>query len=55
MTGRGTPLSRPAKALGWVGPALPLSQRVFRGGTAREGRYGSLKQEATRHEFHPEG
>jgi hypothetical protein len=53
MTERGAPSSRPAKALGWVGPALPLFQRVFRGGTAREGRYGSLKQEAARHEFHP--
>ena len=94
------PSTKRCSRCGWVGPALPLSQRVFHcgacgleadrdlnaalnlrnyglaalkgptgsspgsdacgdpsgGGTAREGRstsYGSMKQEAARHEFHP--
>ena len=99
---RNFPSTKRCSGCGWVGPALPLSQRVFHceacglevdrdrnaacnlsayglthltgptgsspgsdacgdpsgGGTAREGRstsYGSMKQEAARHEFHPSG
>jgi putative transposase len=104
---RDFPSTKRCARCGWVGPALPLSQRVFHceacglkvdrdlnaacnlsayglsaygltpltgptgsspgsnacgdpsgGGTAREGRstsYGSLKQEAARHEFHLSG
>jgi len=100
---RNFPSTKRCSRCGWVGPALPLSQRVFHceacgleevdrdfnaacnlreyglthltgptgsssgseidacgdpsgGGTARKGRstsYGSMKQEAARHEFHP--
>jgi putative transposase len=99
---RDFPSTKRCSRCGWVGPALPLSQRVFHcgacglevdrdlnaacnlrayglthltgptgsssgsdacedpsgGGTARKGRstsYGSMKQEAARHEFHPSG
>jgi len=99
---RNFPSTKRCSRCGWVGPALPLSQRVFHGeacglegdrdlnaarnlreyglthltgptgsspgsdacgdpsggGTAREGRstsYGSMKQEAARHEVHPSG
>jgi len=99
---RDFPSTKRCSRCGWVGPALPLSQRVFHGeacglegdrdlnaacnlreyglthltgptgsspgrdacgdpsggGTAREGRstsYGSMKQEAARHEVHPSG
>jgi putative transposase len=99
---RDFPSTKRCSRCSWVGPALPLSQRVFHceacglevdrdlnaacnlreyglthltgptgsspgsdacgdpsgGGTAREGRstsYGSMKQEAARHEFHPSG
>ncbi|WP_035418842.1 RNA-guided endonuclease InsQ/TnpB family protein [Chloroflexus sp. MS-G] len=99
---RNFPSTKRCSGCGWVGPALPLSQRVFHceacglevdrdlnaacnlsayglthltgptgsspgsdacgdpsgGGTAREGRstsYGSMKQEAARHEFHLSG
>jgi putative transposase len=99
---RDFPSTKRCSRCSWVGPALPLSQRVFHceacglevdrdlnaacnlrayglthltgptgsspgsdacgdpsgGGTARKGRstsYGSMKQEAARHEFHPSG
>jgi putative transposase len=99
---RNFPSTKRCSRCGWVGPALPLSRRVFHceacglevdrdlnaacnlsayglthltgptgsspgsdacgdpsgGGTAREGRstsYGSMKQEAARHEFHLSG